>query len=245
MDYFPLTHSLVINQTPDLQDQVADLLAALRRQRQNEKAGVAEQVAGLLKACRLAAEAGDTVHAADLARQAFALDPERVAADPLVYKMHLLTTSGPKCKPRCGRECPDNPEAEEVLPPPTEEAEPPQALRPCLPAVDPQVVSALDALLPECKVVPVIQEVEGPPCASGTEREANPSPPSFAARELAAALVGWHGDTEFDVDLLEGTLRVLCDLRCCGKVYHVVFRNGCLALWTTPDASVPTVEDPR
>src|SRR5262245_16074022 len=32
IQYFPLTMSLVINQTPDVQEQVADLLAALRRQ---------------------------------------------------------------------------------------------------------------------------------------------------------------------------------------------------------------------
>jgi type II secretory pathway component GspD/PulD (secretin) len=38
IDYFPLTSSLVINQTPDIQDQVADLLAALRRLQDNEVA---------------------------------------------------------------------------------------------------------------------------------------------------------------------------------------------------------------
>src|SRR5262249_1403908 len=31
IDFFPLTMALVINQTPDIQEQVADLLAALRR----------------------------------------------------------------------------------------------------------------------------------------------------------------------------------------------------------------------
>jgi len=43
-----------------------------------------------MKACRLAAEAGETARAAELARQASALDPDAVAGDPLVYKMHLL-----------------------------------------------------------------------------------------------------------------------------------------------------------
>jgi type II secretory pathway component GspD/PulD (secretin) len=38
IDYFPLTMSLVINQTPDIQDQVADLLAALRRLQDQEVA---------------------------------------------------------------------------------------------------------------------------------------------------------------------------------------------------------------
>src|SRR6185437_2375866 len=31
IDYFPLSQSLIINQTPDIQDQVQDLLQALRR----------------------------------------------------------------------------------------------------------------------------------------------------------------------------------------------------------------------
>jgi type II secretory pathway component GspD/PulD (secretin) len=36
IQYFPLTMSLVINQTPDVQDQIADLLAALRRLQDQE-----------------------------------------------------------------------------------------------------------------------------------------------------------------------------------------------------------------
>ncbi len=38
IDYFPLTMALVINQTPDIQDQIADLLAALRRLQDQEVA---------------------------------------------------------------------------------------------------------------------------------------------------------------------------------------------------------------
>jgi hypothetical protein len=96
----------------------------------SEEAGVQEQVSGLLKACRLAAEAGDTAHAADLAREAFALDPERVAADPLVYKMHLLTAAqkpdarpSAKCGSRPGFECPACHDDIEVPPPAAEEQE--------------------------------------------------------------------------------------------------------------------------
>src|SRR5262249_1621219 len=36
IDYFPLTMSLVINQTPDIQEQIQDLLAALRRLQDQE-----------------------------------------------------------------------------------------------------------------------------------------------------------------------------------------------------------------
>ncbi len=38
IDFFPLTHALVINQTPDIQEQVADLLASLRRLQDQEVA---------------------------------------------------------------------------------------------------------------------------------------------------------------------------------------------------------------
>ena len=38
IDYFPLTMSLVINQTPDIQEQIADLLGALRRLQDQEVA---------------------------------------------------------------------------------------------------------------------------------------------------------------------------------------------------------------
>src|SRR5262249_50057270 len=36
IDYFPLTMSLVINQAPDIQEQITDLLAALRRLQDQE-----------------------------------------------------------------------------------------------------------------------------------------------------------------------------------------------------------------
>jgi hypothetical protein len=97
IDYFPLSMSLVINATPDVQEQVEDLLASLRRLHvaaaadRLRRSAVAAQVSGLMKACRLAMDEGRHARAAELAREAFALDPERVQADPLVYKMHLLS----------------------------------------------------------------------------------------------------------------------------------------------------------
>src|SRR5262249_5027185 len=36
LEYFPLTHTLVVNQTPDIQEQVQDLLSALRRLQDQE-----------------------------------------------------------------------------------------------------------------------------------------------------------------------------------------------------------------
>jgi hypothetical protein len=56
----------------------------------HEKLAIKLQVDGLMKACRLEMKCGRQAQAAQLAREAYALDPVRVAADPLVYKMHLL-----------------------------------------------------------------------------------------------------------------------------------------------------------
>jgi hypothetical protein len=50
---------------------------------------------GLLKAAHLAMSEGCTTKAADLVRQAHALMPKLVEADPMVYKLHLLDTGKP------------------------------------------------------------------------------------------------------------------------------------------------------
>jgi hypothetical protein len=65
-----------------------------------QHAGKCEMVNGLMKACYLAFGEGRYEKAVDLARQAHAVDPARVEADPLVYKMHLLGQCCPKkdCK---------------------------------------------------------------------------------------------------------------------------------------------------
>jgi hypothetical protein len=64
-----------------------------------KKAGVAEQVTGLMKACYLALGEGRVEKAAELARQAYALDPARVQGDPIVYKMHLLAEQSNPASP--------------------------------------------------------------------------------------------------------------------------------------------------
>jgi hypothetical protein len=55
------------------------------------ESGVEPVVSGLMKACHLSMNQGMQHQAAVLARQAYALDPQRVMADPLIYKMHLLS----------------------------------------------------------------------------------------------------------------------------------------------------------
>lgn len=51
---------------------------------------VEAMVGELMKACHLLMTRGMQHEAAELARQAYVLDPQRVGADPLIYKMHLL-----------------------------------------------------------------------------------------------------------------------------------------------------------
>jgi hypothetical protein len=55
--------------------------------------GVEQMVYDLMKACHLLMTQGMQREASEIARQAYALDPESVQADPLVYKMHLLSNS--------------------------------------------------------------------------------------------------------------------------------------------------------
>jgi hypothetical protein len=70
--------------------------AALAR----EEAGKKVMVAGLMKACRLALADGRFEKAADLARQAHAVDPAAVEADPMVIKLDLLNQYRPVCAPK-------------------------------------------------------------------------------------------------------------------------------------------------
>jgi hypothetical protein len=109
-------------------------------------AGIEEQVTGLMKACYLAMDEGRLDKAAELAREAHALDPARVEGDPLIYKMHLLEQ---KCVIPChGTSCPRNPcrPGDREVDPATCD-EPGTAPQPDLPAVDGSTVPALDEVL--------------------------------------------------------------------------------------------------
>jgi hypothetical protein len=221
VEYYPLAHSLVVNQTPDVQDQVADLLTALRRLEdlrclEEKKAGTAEQVAGLMKACRLAAEAGETTHAADLARQVYALDSQKAMSDLLIAKMYRLSAAS-KCE-----ECEDGPPCPAC--PAVSEAGP-VALRPILPPVDPRMVDAFDGLLKEV-------ESAYPLCQAGEAQEAA----EYSLTDLMDALLESHGCLMIGVDI-EGNVTGDLEVRTGGKVYHAILRHGCFAVWRTTDAS--------
>jgi hypothetical protein len=97
IDFYPLTTSLVVNQTPDVQEQLESLLTALRQlqewqqeeERDFDALGVEAQVSGLMKACRILHASGNMQRAGELAREAFALDPERVLDDPFVAHLYI------------------------------------------------------------------------------------------------------------------------------------------------------------
>ncbi len=119
--------------------------------------GVEQQVNGLMKACRLLVNEGLHEQAAELARQAFAMDPERVMADPLIYKMHLLATSPAPSGSSESAEpssCPYCPKAGEpihgIVPGKKKtKSNPTTFLVPVMPPVDYEVVPALDRVLTE------------------------------------------------------------------------------------------------
>jgi hypothetical protein len=112
-----------------------------------KKAGASEQVNGLMKACYLAIGEGRIEKAADLARQAHALDPARVEGDPLIYKMHLFAEQSIQTAPKMG----DCPKSQCPKCCPTERKascdEPGLSLRPELPDVSSDVPVVMDEVL--------------------------------------------------------------------------------------------------
>ena len=144
MDFHPLTRSLVVNATADVQEQIVDLLNALHHridpgeEEERQSVGPCEGCKALLNACHEAMDAGRQREAAALAAKAYALDPDQAAADPLVYKMHLVG----------------------------DDAEP-APITPCLPPVDPETPAALDQLYQESlRSAPADGEEQEPPTAA-------------------------------------------------------------------------------
>ena len=100
-----------------------------------KKAGVEEQVNGLLKACYFAVQRGAQRQGCRPGPAGPRPRPRRVEADPLVYKLHMLAEKG-QCE-----ECETPREASPACPKiPTEPVEDNVSLRPELPGVDPGIV---------------------------------------------------------------------------------------------------------
>jgi hypothetical protein len=249
IDYFPPKKALVICQTADVQEQVADLLMALRRLEDKEDTlpeskpdapwyvrwlrllplprfenlyspdpnarilqllnesedlrqierewqrvwstdqpahltpaekkdpGVEAQLAGLMKACRLSMEAGDLGHAAEMARQAHALDPAGVQADPVVGAVYRQLVQAPaKCS------------------------------------------------TPSCKSAascPICKDGRAPQSDVAEEAEAKPDKP---------------GSLSFGLGVDDNrNLCVNCSVSTRGRCYHLYFVHGAAAVWMTPE----------
>jgi hypothetical protein len=186
--------------------------------------GVREQVDGLMKACRLAMADGRPAKAADLARQAHALDPERVKADPLAYKLCLLEwkeepcPAGPK-SPKCPA-CPQPGQNVEKV-----------TLCPHLPPIDPGVVQAREVL--EDK------GVFGRPCGEATPGGSGDTPcrKGCCPCRRVARFMTWvcqSCNTEVDVDWRG--LWVSCAIPVGGTVVNVRYSGGLFSFWMTETA---------
>jgi hypothetical protein len=160
--------------------------------------------------------------AAELARQAFVLDPERVAADPLIYKMHLLATT--PAKHSAGSEeaseppsCPYCPNSGKPIPGIVPAKKKPKSgpttlLVPPVPSVDYEVVSG--------------------------EEEASEEVGPSSLGELVEAMMGGSGRAQLGFGVNgDGSLRLCGECTYFGTVYHMLFSRGALAIWKTPDAA--------
>ncbi len=186
--------------------------------------GKREMVLGLMKACHLLMSQGMRHEAAELARQAFALDPEFVQADPLIYKMHLLAASPssdtseasepPTC-PYCGSV--GQPIRGIVAKPEQETTQ----LVPHLPDVDVDVVPALELVLTE----------EAQPTAGAEEvSEAAVDPNLETLRKMVENTI----DAATNAD---GSLRLSVDCSLGGSIFHLRYTHGGLSFWKSPDSS--------
>jgi hypothetical protein len=201
--------------------------------------GVEMQVNGLMKACRLLMNEGMHCQAAELARQAYALDPERVMADPLVYKMHLLTHSR-EHQPAGASEasepplCPYCPPAGKPIPGVVPQKKKTKSgsstlLVPPLPDIEYEVVPVHERVLAENT-----EKLHSP---AGKEEASEEDAPS-SLTELVETMMGCPGQFTFGVGFNEdGGLRWCGEITQGSEVYHLLFTKGCLAIWKTPNAA--------
>jgi hypothetical protein len=207
-----------------------------------ERAGVQEQVIGLMKACHLAMSAGRTGRAAALAREAYALDPQRVTADPLVYKTHLLALK--QDRPRS-----DRPARKSR---PSKRPAPVALVCPPLPVIDPQVPAALDRVLAEAEEqqdpsgakadplpYPLCEEPGEADYPHGdcSAKDAGVSGTSLLEEFLDGLAPDMPAGSHFELGVTWGAVSLSCEVPAGGAVYHVFYNKGALAVWMTPDPS--------
>jgi hypothetical protein len=212
--------------------------------------GVEEIVRGLMKACRLAAADHRQEQAVELARQAQALDPRSVLADPLVYRLAQLAGKPQKKELASGEEssCPACPPctAVQVVKP----------MMPCCPCIDGGIVQAFEQLMEEAERATGqsgAEQAEAPdhakePASSSTcpaeQHQAGSEEKSEMQGGMLSCVQQWlngqeHGTLMFGVGMDEQLHCFMkCNLTLGDQVYHLVLGRGCPVLWTTPNAAV-------
>jgi hypothetical protein len=177
-------------------------------------AGVREQVRGLMKACHLALAEGRHDKAADLAREAHALDPETVEADPVVYKLHLLTEMATREQTAGGR----------------------SQLCPHLPPMDGRVPADLDALMVGDT------DTSAPGTVEGQEPKKEETEQAGENGSLSLGLGPWPvlcwkdraGKTCAEVYCGPHGVRLSCPVSIAGTTWHVLIDRGACFLWLEP-----------
>lgn len=131
-----------------------------------------------------------------------------------------------------------------------------ESLRPCPPPVDPQLPAVLDRLYDE--VIPASADEENgpaepPPGAAkpflkaadmeevGACKDAG-APISYleVLKEFAAIEPPAHGELYFGLD---GSVRMFTQLCQGGAVWHVLYKDGGLSVWASPDGGAPADDD--
>jgi hypothetical protein len=200
-----------------------------------KKAGIKEQVNGLMKACYLAISEGRIEKAADLARQAHALDPARVEGDPLIYKMHLFAEQSIQSAPRMG----DCPNSQCLKCCPTEQKpacdKPTQLVRPDLPSVSGDVPAAMDEVLTGKDVLSKPMPKKG--CYTlGVDLECY----GVSLQQVGLVLQGWFLPpplTEHSMHLSLGTggIGVQGTVPYQGVDFTLYYHDGLFFVWMTPE----------
>lgn len=182
-------------------------------------AAVKVMVDGLMKACHLALGEGRIEKAAELARQAHALDPERVEADPVAYKLHLLDMPVPQEPKQTPLEtsCPSS-----------------ESIQPSLPPVDPGVVTALDEVLRRCEGV------------ASTQANSSRCPIAIAAEQMRHWLEdATHGNGALTFGVGFSGLHVSVKAAVNGTVTRLEVSSRGLTVASEPDPAVEQADSER
>ncbi len=259
IEYFPTTKTLVINQTVEVQEQVAGLLESLRQSKhrweEQQRQTDVVRVEGLLKACRILHETGNSVQAEKLAWEAYALDADRVLDDPVVALIYLRVrqqSRAPNASATSSEPCGICPAGYSQ-----KECQPAAPIRELLP-IDPKAVKPLEVIEEESELTRTPRSrlplAEAKPFhatsadgfdlteAKDSAQEQENSLYSLSGNLLELCLSEPSGHGYVEIGLGTTGPAVSGHARIHEWMFHVMYRNGSFAIWTTPCAS-PAADD--